>query len=57
MCILNIFFCHVCGCEILEGKPIYRAHDKSFCTELHRDDLLLEFWPWDILFHLLLKND
>lgn len=45
MKIRNTFFCHVCNREIPEGAPVYRAHDKSYCSELHRDDVIQEL-PW-----------
>jgi hypothetical protein len=49
-------FCHVCEREILVGRPVYRAHDKSFCSELCRDDLLQEFHWGQIVFHTIFEE-
>ena len=47
----NTFFCHVCECEIPEGKTVYRAHDKSFCSLSCRDEVLQEFNFLEGLYH------
>ena len=58
MCVSNTFFvCHVCKCEIPEGAPVFCAHDKYFCSRLHRDRVLKEFWPWHKVFYMIYEDE
>ncbi len=51
ICVPNTFFCHVCEIEIPVGKPVYRAHDKSFCSVSCRDEILQEFSFFEGVYH------